>query len=164
MPIVCSRCGRAVAPDHAACLACGQPRDTLPDGWYLNGRGRSFGPLTEEELRGYFAAGMVRPVDTVAAPDASVPLTAAAAARRLGLPPMPEPPPAPVPAVPRVAAVAGAPLPRLPDGDADAFAPTAPRLPDPADFIVEPDRSLGAGAVAAWLAVLLVVQFAIASR
>lgn len=35
------------------------------DAWYLNSQGRRFGPLGEDEMRGYFRAGMVKVGDTI---------------------------------------------------------------------------------------------------
>ena len=52
-------------------------------GWYLHSQGRRFGPLSEDDLRGYFRAGMVRVGDMVTLPGESVMQTAVAVAQRL---------------------------------------------------------------------------------
>ena len=41
-------------------------------GWILHSGGRKFGPLSEDELRGYFRAGMVKSVDIAPSGEVSV--------------------------------------------------------------------------------------------
>jgi len=62
-------------------------------GWFLQSADRRFGPLSEDEMRAYFRAGMVKANDVVHAPDREAPLSASEAAEELG---MPAPPPLPV--------------------------------------------------------------------
>jgi hypothetical protein len=56
------------------------------DAWYLHGQGRRFGPLTEDDMRGYFRAGMVKGNDTVGVPGQVGTVPAADAAAMLGMP------------------------------------------------------------------------------
>jgi tetratricopeptide (TPR) repeat protein len=70
--------------------------EEAPKGWILHSKGRKFGPLTEDELRGYFRAGMVQSVDRLT-PPGQVDLRAAGeVALELGLKPPPGPPPEPL--------------------------------------------------------------------
>jgi tetratricopeptide (TPR) repeat protein len=64
-------------------------------GWFLHSGGRRFGPLSEDELRNYFRAGMVKSVDRISAPDSGDLHAAADVARELGetVPQGPSPPP-----------------------------------------------------------------------
>jgi Flp pilus assembly protein TadD len=67
------------------------------DAWILHSQGRRFGPLTEDELRGYFRAGMVKAGDSIEMPGAPAAVTADAVAAMLGMPaPAAAPGPAPV--------------------------------------------------------------------
>lgn len=82
-------------------------------GWILHSKGRKFGPLTEDELRGYFRAGMVQSVDRLTAPDDSAMRAAGEVATMLGETPPAGPPPESLDAPPIVAppiAATGAPL------------------------------------------------------
>lgn len=65
--------------------------------WYLHSQGRRFGPLSEDEMRGYFRAGMVRMGDMITIPGHAVMQAAADVAQQLGEAP---PKPAPVSAAP----------------------------------------------------------------
>lgn len=56
------------------------------DAWYLHGQGRRFGPLTEDDMRGYFRAGMVKGNDAVGVPGQVGTVAAAEAAALLGMP------------------------------------------------------------------------------
>lgn len=60
-----------------------EPDPVANDAWYLRSQGRRFGPLTEDEMRGYFRAGMVKAVDTVAVPSKFGEVSAAEAAALL---------------------------------------------------------------------------------
>lgn len=62
------------------------------DSWFLHSQGRRFGPLSEDELRGYFRAGMVKADDLITVPGELSMKPAAEVAQRLQ-----ESPPAPVP-------------------------------------------------------------------
>jgi hypothetical protein len=42
--------------------------EEVTDSWYLHSQGRRFGPLTEDELRSYFGAGMVKVGDLITMP------------------------------------------------------------------------------------------------
>jgi hypothetical protein len=143
--------------------------DAAPaDAWFLHSRGRTVGPLTASALRDYFVAGMVRPVDTVVAPEQGEPLTAAVAAERLGAPPV-APPPAPmVPAVPLVAGARAAPaagaLPSTPTPSSAGVAPVATRVPPRPTLVVTRDASLGWMPIALWTAVLFAVQLIVLPR
>ena len=73
------------------------------DAWYLHSSGRRFGPLTEDELHGYFRAGMVKAGDEIAIAGQSGTTSAMEVARLLNeSPPLPSatsgnPLPAPMP-------------------------------------------------------------------
>jgi tetratricopeptide (TPR) repeat protein len=71
-------------------------------GWFLHShaQGRKFGPLTEDELRSYFRAGMVKSVDRLTAPGNPALIAAGDVATMLGesVPVGPPPPPEPSPA------------------------------------------------------------------
>ena len=74
------------------------PAEGNEKGWVLHshGQGRRFGPLTDDELRSYFRAGMVKSVDRLSAPGEFVKMSASEAAAMLGEaapvgPPPPEP-------------------------------------------------------------------------
>lgn len=56
------------------------------DAWILHSQGRRFGPLTEDEMRGYFRAGMVKAGDSIEMPGAPAAVTAEAVATLLGMP------------------------------------------------------------------------------
>jgi Flp pilus assembly protein TadD len=93
------------------------PAEDNAMGWILHshGQGRKFGPLTEDELRSYFRAGMVKSVDRLTAPGSSEKHAAADVAAALGesVPVGPPPPPevveaAPMPRTAPVAAAVGA--------------------------------------------------------
>jgi Flp pilus assembly protein TadD len=56
------------------------------DAWYLHGQGRRFGPLTEDDMRGYFRAGMVKGNDLVAILGQVGTVSATVAATHLGAP------------------------------------------------------------------------------
>ena len=80
-------------------------------GWILHSlaQSRRFGPMTEDELRGYFRAGMVKSVDRLTAPGESAMRTAAEVAAMLGVavpagPPPPELSESPTPPLPSMAA------------------------------------------------------------
>ena len=72
------------------------PGEVNDKGWILHshGQGRRFGPLTEDELRNYFRAGMVKSVDRLTAPGEFAMQAAADVAEKLGeaVPPGPPPP------------------------------------------------------------------------
>jgi Flp pilus assembly protein TadD len=95
-------------------------------GWFLHshGQGRKFGPLTEDELRSYFRAGMVKSVDRLSAPGEATLVAAGEVAGLLGESvPVGPPPPAPVEPPP----VPASPLPSPGAGisrEAAAFAAT----------------------------------------
>jgi len=79
-------------------------------GWILHsyGQGRKFGPLSEDDLRNYFRAGMVKSVDRLTAPGEFAMIAAAEVATMLGEtvpvgPPPPEVNEAPAPPPPAVA-------------------------------------------------------------
>src|SRR5687767_10723588 len=79
------------------------------NGWYLHSQGRRFGPLSEDDLRGYFRAGMVKSVDRITVPGQAAMLAAAEVAAMLGETAPVGPPPAPIapvatPAAPPVVA------------------------------------------------------------
>jgi hypothetical protein len=62
--------------------------DPIPnDAWYLQSPGRRFGPLTEDEMRGYFRAGMVKTNDSVAVAGQVGLIPAEQAAAMLGMAP-----------------------------------------------------------------------------
>jgi tetratricopeptide (TPR) repeat protein len=62
--------------------------DPVPnDAWYLHSPGRRFGPLTEDEMRGYFRAGMVKINDSVAVAGQVGLVPSAQAATLLGMAP-----------------------------------------------------------------------------
>jgi hypothetical protein len=67
------------------------------DAWYLHSQGRRFGPLTEDDMRGYFRAAMVKGNDTIGVPGQVGTVPASEAAAMLG---MPAPAPAPVASAP----------------------------------------------------------------
>jgi cytochrome c-type biogenesis protein CcmH/NrfG len=62
-------------------------------GWILHSAGRKFGPLTEDEMRGYFRAHMVKSVDRITAPGDFAMHAAVDVAAMLGEPVPPGPPP-----------------------------------------------------------------------
>lgn len=69
-------------------------------GWYLHSQGRRFGPLSEDDLRGYFRAGMVRVGDMVTPPGQTAMQTAADIAQSLNeAPPKPALPNPPAPII-----------------------------------------------------------------
>ena len=80
-------------------------------GWFLHSAGRRFGPLSEDELRNYFRAGMVKSMDRIAAPGSGEMHAAGDIARELGetVPEGPPPPPLPVPGAAAIAPAAPAP-------------------------------------------------------
>jgi hypothetical protein len=106
------------------------PAETNEQGWILHshGQGRKFGPLTEDELRSYFRAGMVKSVDRLTPPGETAKHAAADVAAALGEPVPVGPPPPPevveAPVAPPPTPVAPKPLsagPATPQGgDADA--------------------------------------------
>jgi hypothetical protein len=78
-------------------------------GWILHSlaQGRRFGPLTEDELRNYFRAGMVKSVDRLSAPGDAALRPAAEVAALLDLPaPVGPPPPELPPPAPKLASAA----------------------------------------------------------
>lgn len=58
--------------------------DQTSGSWYLHSQGRRFGPLSEDEIRGYFHAGMVKAGDLITMPGQAEMKTAAEAAEILG--------------------------------------------------------------------------------
>jgi cytochrome c-type biogenesis protein CcmH/NrfG len=92
-------------------------------GWIVYSGGRRFGPLSEDELRNYFRAGMVKSVDRVSAPGDDVRRDPAEVARELGEPVPVGPPPPPI--VERPAPVA---VPTMATPSADAPRPADPVL------------------------------------
>jgi tetratricopeptide (TPR) repeat protein len=66
--------GERGAPDRgirvtAETVAAPAATPAVPNvAWYLHSQDRHFGPLTEDEMRGYFRAGMVKQGDAIAAP------------------------------------------------------------------------------------------------
>ena len=68
--------------------------EEVTDSWYLHSQGRRFGPLTEDEMRGYYRAGMVKAGDLITLPALPGTKTAAEVAEILG-----ESPPVPARAV-----------------------------------------------------------------
>jgi tetratricopeptide (TPR) repeat protein len=95
-------------------------------GWILHShaQGRKFGPLTEDELRNYFRAGMVKSVDRLTAPGDFAMRPAAEVAQQLGETAPVGPPPPEVTESPT-------PLPSMAAGVAPAAA-SAPAARDPA--------------------------------
>jgi Flp pilus assembly protein TadD len=81
-----SRPGGAAAPAAPA----------ANDAWYLHSQGRRFGPLSEDEMRGYFRAGMVKAGDAIGVPGQVGSVPAETAAALLGMPPPPAGPVVPV--------------------------------------------------------------------
>lgn len=61
--------------------------EEIIDSWYLHSQGRRFGPLTEDELRGYYRAGMVKVGDSITMPGQPGAKTAAEVAELLGASP-----------------------------------------------------------------------------
>ena len=89
--------------------------DQTNTGWYLHSQGRRFGPLSEDDLRGYFRAGMVRAGDMVTQPGQPVMQTAADIAQRLNeAAPKPALPGAPAVLAPIIVVTRGAPVPGSP--------------------------------------------------
>lgn len=95
--------------------------------WYLHSQGRRFGPLTEDELRGYYRAGMVKSVDRISVPNTLQMQSAAEVAILLGITPPAGPPPPPLAA----AVAAAAPPPAATDaaGAAAGATPATPATP-----------------------------------
>lgn len=95
-------------------------------GWILHSlaQGRRFGPLSEDELRNYFRAGMVKSVDRLSAPGDAALLPAAEVAALLEVPAPVGPPPPELPPV----AVAVSPA-ATPGADAPAAAAAAKPAP-----------------------------------
>jgi cytochrome c-type biogenesis protein CcmH/NrfG len=58
------------------------------DAWYLHRQGRRFGPLTEDEMRGHFRAGMVHADDAIGVAGQVGTVPASDVAASLGLPPL----------------------------------------------------------------------------
>jgi Flp pilus assembly protein TadD len=58
------------------------------DAWYLHSQGRRFGPLSEDEMRGHFRAGMVHADDAIGVAGEIGTVPASDAAASLGLPPL----------------------------------------------------------------------------
>jgi len=71
--------------------------DEASNSWFLHSQGRRYGPLSEDEIRGYFRAGMVKAGDLITMPARADNVSAADVAALLGESP---PPPAPAPAPP----------------------------------------------------------------
>ena len=83
--------------------------DEINPAWYLHSQGRRFGPLSEDEMRGYFRAGMVRMGDMITVPGQAVMQAAADVAQELNeAPPKPAPVNAP-PIAPTIIITSGAP-------------------------------------------------------
>jgi tetratricopeptide (TPR) repeat protein len=80
----------------------------------LHSGARRFGPLSEDELRDYFRAGMVKSVDRISAPGDPVMRAAGEVAVALGLTPPAGPPPPPMEPVAAPVAAAPAPVPAVP--------------------------------------------------
>jgi tetratricopeptide (TPR) repeat protein len=99
-------------------------------GWFLHSGGRRFGPLSEDELRNYFRAGMVKSVDRIVAPGSGEFHAAGDIARELGETVPVGPPPPPLPA-----ATPSAPTP-LPPPVAARSAPA-----DPAEEAARQERA-----------------------
>ena len=103
-------------------------------GWTLQSGTRQFGPMSEDEMRAYFRAGMVKANDVVHAPGREAPLTAAEAADELGMPAPPPLPVAPTPyEPPRKPAVPVAPV-----TDVAAPAPVTPSIAPPPNVPLAP--------------------------
>ena len=82
-------------------------------GWILHSAGRRFGPLTEDELRSYFRAGMVKSVDRISAPGSALMRAAGEIAAELGES-VPEGPPPPEPLASSEPVVPAAPAASIP--------------------------------------------------
>jgi tetratricopeptide (TPR) repeat protein len=143
-------------------------------GWFLQSADRRFGPLTEDEMRAYFRAGMVKANDVVHAPGREAPLGASEAAEQLG---MPAPPPQPVaptpyepprkPATPAAESMA-APAPVAPATAAPAPVPTTsvPLVPPPptANFKLTERGPDARWPIALWIALLFGAHLFLAPR
>jgi tetratricopeptide (TPR) repeat protein len=109
-------CAGAMIARTNAELGTAMSSEANEKGWILHSlaQSRRYGPMDEDELRGYFRAGMVKSVDRLTAPGESAMRSAAEVAQMLGVavpagPPPPEPgesPPPPLPPPPMAAAVA----------------------------------------------------------
>jgi len=78
-------------PDIEAAVEAAPAPPAVNQAWFLQSAGRVFGPLVEDEMRGYFRAGMVKPGDAIAMPGQVGTVSAIEAAALLGMAP---PPPA----------------------------------------------------------------------
>lgn len=115
--VQCLDCGLLVSESAASCVSCGRPmlhgaaiqesEEATPSQWFLHAQGRRFGPLSVQEIRGYFTSGMVRAQDAVSGPGlpGTVSATEAAALLQAPAPPPPPPPPRIVVAPARFVAV-----------------------------------------------------------
>ncbi len=102
--------------------------DEINPGWYLHSQGRRFGPLSEDEMRGYFRAGMVRMGDMISIPGQAVMQPAADVAQQMHeAPPKPAPASA-MPIAPTIIITSGAP-PEVVAPNLGAGTPGAPAFP-----------------------------------
>ena len=102
--------------------------DQIKPAWYLHSQGRRFGPLSEDEMRGYFRAGMVRMGEMISVPGQAEMKAAVDVARQLN-----EAPPNPAPAnaapnAPTIIITRGAP-PEVAALNAGAGTPVMPTFP-----------------------------------
>lgn len=103
--VQCLDCGLLVSESAASCVSCGRPMprdaaiqesdEATPSQWFLHAQGRRFGPLSAQEIRGYFTSGMVRAQDAVSGPGLPGTVSATEAAVLLQAPAPPPPPPPP---------------------------------------------------------------------
>ncbi|OGT60286.1 MAG: hypothetical protein A3E01_15755 [Gammaproteobacteria bacterium RIFCSPHIGHO2_12_FULL_63_22] len=102
--------------------------DESNPGWFLHSQGRRFGPLSDDEMRGYFRAGMVRMGDMITVPGQAVMQAAADVAQQLNeAPPKPAPVNA-VPIAPTIIITSGAP-PEIAPANPGAGTPGMPTFP-----------------------------------
>jgi len=102
--------------------------DDINPAWYLHSQGRRFGPLSEDEMRGYFRAGMVRMGDMITVPGQAVMKPAAEVAQQLGEAPPKTAPAGSAPMAPTIIITSGAP-PEIPSLDPGAATPGMPTFP-----------------------------------
>ena len=96
--------------------------------WYLHSQGRRFGPLSADEMRGYFRAGMVRIGDMITVPGQAAMQAATEVAQQLNEAPPKAAPANPVPIAPTIIITSGAP-PEIASTHAGAGSPGMPTFP-----------------------------------
>jgi tetratricopeptide (TPR) repeat protein len=143
-----------------------------PTGWFLQSADRRYGPLTEDEMRAYFRAGMVKANDVVHAPDREAAISATEAAEELGMPappPLPvapkpyEPPRKPVTPVANAVATPTPPAPAPPATTPSAHEPLVPPPPT-ANFKLTERGPDARWPIALWIALLFGVHLFLAPR